>query len=396
MASTLLFLYGLVTAVTTVNALRPPSPPESRLPAIWLPAMLVGELAPALFLVRVALGWALVAAGALDRPLGDLGLVLLAGSQLGLAWIMARSWSAARELAAHHPDGALPDLDWWERLTGWPYRVPPEVEAVEDLCYDGTHTLDLYRHRDHPAPAPALVFVHGGAWVGGDPKQTSRLLLHHLARRGWVVAAIRYPLSPDATFPDHLIGVKRGLAWAKTEGRGHGIDPERVVVAGGSAGGHLASLAALTAGESRYQPGFEEVDTSVRACVSLYGVYDFLNRNRTRPDWPLIPRAVMKAAADEARESYRAASPIDQVRRHSPPFLVVHGTHDSLIPPAEAAHFVEALAAESDSEVIHLEVRGAQHAFDTLASRRVRAVVAAVTAFVERAVAPDAAEGGLR
>lgn len=381
------FLYGLVATLTTINALRRPSPPDSRLPAIWLPAMLVGELAPGVFTFRLLAGGGLVAAGAAETRLGRWGLGLLLLSQLGLGWIMGQSWRAARELAAHHPDDARPRLSWWERLTGWPYRIPREVELIGELPYDGDLTLDLYRRKDCPAPAPAFVFVPGGGWTGGNPKQTSRLLLHHLASRGWVVAAIRYPLSPEATFPDHLVGVKRALAWVKTEGRAFGVDPDRVVIGGGSAGGHLASLAALTAGEARHQPGFDEVDLSVRACVSLYGVYDFLNRNRTRPDWPVIPAQVMKQPAEEDPEAYREASPIDQVGSHAPPFLVVHGSHDSLIPPSEADHFVDVLVRESQSTVRHIEVRGAQHAFDAPASRRVRALVGVITAFAEQAVA---------
>jgi acetyl esterase/lipase len=387
-AATLLFVYALVALLATVNALRPPSPPTSRLPAIWLPAMLTGELAPVWFALRILIGWSFAALGALDAPLGRLGLWMLVAAQLGLAWIMVRSWAAARAIARRHP-GDGPRMSWWERLTGWPYRVPPEVEVLVDLGYAGGCTLDLYRHRDHPSPAPSLVYVHGGGWTGGDPRRASRLLLHHLARRGWVVAAIRYPLSPQATFPDHLVGVKRAIAWMKTEGAAYGVDPNRLLVAGGSAGGHLASLAALTAGEDRYQPGFEEVDTSLRGCITLYGVYDFLNRNRTRYDWPVIPRAVMKAAVNDAHDRYREASPLDRVGPHAPPFLIVHGTHDSLVPPGEAHHFVEALTRESRSEVVHLEVAGAQHAFDVLAGARVRAVVGAVTGFAERVVSDD-------
>lgn len=395
MAGVVSFLYGLVTTLTTVNAMRPPSPPTSRLPAIWLPAMLVGELAPAVFASRLAVAAALLLAGAPETRLGRWGLALLAASQLGMMWIMGQSWRATHELARHHPDEARPRLGWWERLTGWPYRIPPEVEAIDELPYDGDLTLDLYRRKDHSAPGPTFVFVPGGGWTGGDPKQTSRLLLHHLASRGWVVVAIRYPLSPRATFPDHLVGVKRALAWAKTEGRAYGVDPERVVIGGGSAGGHLASLAALTPGEPSYQPGFEDLDLSVRACISLYGVYDFLNRNRTRPDWPVIPRQVMKQPAGVAKEAYRAASPIDQVGSHAPPFLVVHGTHDSLIPPSEARHFVDALVKSSESTVRHIEVRGAQHAFDAPASRRVRSLVGVITAFAEQAIS-GAEDGGIR
>ena len=91
-----------------------------------------------------------------------------------------------------------------------------------------------------------------------------------------------YALSPKATFPDHLIDVKRALAWVKEHIAEYGGDPGYVVISGGSAGGHLSSLAALTPNRPEYQPGFEAVDTTVQACVPFYGVYDFTNRDGIR------------------------------------------------------------------------------------------------------------------
>jgi dipeptidyl aminopeptidase/acylaminoacyl peptidase len=119
-------------------------------------------------------------------------------------------------------------------------------------------------------------------------------------------------------------------------------------------------------------------------------VFDFFNRNNTRWDWPLIPNQVMKARPEEDPERYRLASPIDQVGEHAPPFLVVHGSNDSLVPPPEARQFVTALEAVSDNTVEYLEVPGGQHAFDAVASPRTRAVVTRITSFLERVMASDA------
>ena len=187
---------------------------------------------------------------------------------------------------------------------------------------------------------------------------------------------IRYPLSPDATFPEHLIGVKRAIAWAKDTGsRELGIDPNRVVISGGSSGAHLAALAALTSDNRSLQPGFEDADTSVIACLPFYGIYDLLVRNPTRYDWPFIAQYVMKSRPSEDPHLYELGSPIDQVHPDAPSFLVVHGEFDSIVLPAESEHFVAALET-AGVENRYFEVPGAQHGFDAIQSLRTRAVAA--------------------
>ncbi|MEX2654393.1 MAG: alpha/beta hydrolase fold domain-containing protein [Acidimicrobiia bacterium] len=380
MIAGLYFTYGAFVLFTTVNALRRPSLPTARMPAIWILAMLNGELPLLTLLSRLgvsAFAWWM---GAFDNPVGRWGLWLVGLSLLGLPMIWLRTFRASRSLR-HYAGSTRQPESAAIRLTGWARQLPRGLEITGPFQIADDVTVDFYRSSDLSSGSsyPTLVYLHGGSWTGGDPHAQSRPLIHHLAKDGWVVATVGYPLSPKATFPDHLIGVKEALAWLRTEGAEHGVDPLRMAIAGGSAGGHLAALAALTPNRPEYQPSFEDVDTSVTACVTLYGIYDFLNRNRTRRDWPLIPNIVMKAdpVLDEAK--FRAASPLDQVGADAPPFLVIHGTHDSLVPPGEARAFVEALRTNSRSDVRYLEVEGAQHAFDavnSLRSRRVAAVAA--------------------
>src|SRR4030095_13298362 len=110
----------------------------------------------------------------------------------------------------------------------------------------------------------------------------------------------------------------------------------------------LAALVALTANEPAYQPGFEHVDTSVRACVAFYGVYDFTDRHGV---WPhgglakLLRQRVMKAALEEAREAYEQASPMSRVGAHAPPFFIVHGDRDTMVPVAAGRRFFALLPA---------------------------------------------------
>lgn len=364
------YLYAVTTLVLTANALRRPSP-RSRIPTWWLPAMVVSELAGLLLVVRLALGLGFWVVGGWEGLIGRLGGALWMMSVIGLVLIIYLTRRTVQQLHAevapeHWVSGSL-----WGLVQN---SLPGDLELMNRIAYAPDLTLDAYRSRSHNGElSPTLVYVHGGGWTGGDPHRQARTMFHHLAQRGWVVLTIRYPLAPAATFPAQLIAVHQAVGWAKSAGLELGVDPERVVLSGGSAGGHLASLAALTAAE----------EASVAACVPIYGVYDFLNRNRTRPDWPVIPRAVMKALPEEAPDAYRLASPLDQIHRGAPPFLVVHGANDSLVPPLEARQFVERLTAVSEASVRYLEVGGAQHAFDAIHSPRTRAVVASITEFLE-------------
>jgi len=263
----------------------------------------------------------------------------------------------------------------------------PDVERLVDIPYaEGSrHRLDVYRRTDHPTGCPTLLQVHGGAWVIGDKKEQGRPLMLHLARKGWVCFAPNYRLSPKAAWPAHLYDVKQALAWVREHGAEYGADPGFVVVTGGSAGGHLAALMALTQNEPEWQPGFEDADTSVQGCVPYYGVYDIANDLNSRwgkqRDKRLFEKVVMKT---RERAVYEAASPIRQVNAGAPPMLVIHGRNDTLAPVEEAREFVRRLREVSTEPVIYLELPGTQHAFDVFPSIRSDHVVRAVGRFCEQ------------
>jgi acetyl esterase/lipase len=229
-----------------------------------------------------------------------------------------------------------------------------------------------------------LVHVHGGAWILGNKEQQARPLVYHLASLGWVCVSINYRLSPRSTYPDHIVDVKRALAWVKEHIAEYGGDPGFVAITGGSAGGHLAALAALTPGDRDLQPGFEDADTSVTACVPFYGVYDFTNRSgEGRRDLvPFLERVVMKRPLARARDIFERASPMSRVNGGAPPFMVIHGTHDTLVPVAEARLFVELLRRASRASVAYLELPQAQHAFEVFSSARTAHVVRGVARFL--------------
>jgi acetyl esterase/lipase len=394
---------SVVEVVFTLVALAAPRRPAVLSFPVFVAGWLTGELA----LLHV--GWQVlativfVALGALTEPAGWVGLALSVASWAGLVALARWHRSAPAVLAeamgdAHAGDptgraagplGAAPAVVSRGQLLA-PFRMRAHgVRRTSNLAY-GEHRrnrLDVYQPPGDGADRPVLLQVHGGAWVVGDKRQQGQPLLYHLASRGWLGVAPNYRRSPAATFPDHLLDVKRALAWVRRHAAEYGADPGTVVVTGGSAGGHLAALLALTPNDARYQPGFEDVDTTVTACVPMYGVYDFLDQHGVRGRdamRPFLERMVMKCSPVACPDEWRAASPISLVRPDAPPFFVVHGDHDSLAWVEDTRYFVAALRSVSKQPVVYAELPHAQHAFDVLYSVRTAYVVDAVGRWLER------------
>jgi acetyl esterase/lipase len=258
-----------------------------------------------------------------------------------------------------------------------------------DLSYGEAgrrNQLDVWRRADLPddAGAPVLLQVHGGGWVVGQKQGQAHPLMAHLADRGWVCVAINYRLSPRATWPEHIVDVKRAIAWTRAHIADHGGDPGFLAISGGSAGGHLAALAALTPGLPAFQPGFEGADTSVVAAVPFYGVYDFTNRNGdAHPGLErLLATRVIKTSLADDRATWDLASPMSHVGPDAPPFFLLHGTNDTLVPVEQARAFAGMLRETSRRPVAFAELPRAQHAFDTLPSVRAHHTVRAVERFL--------------
>ena len=340
----------------------------------------------------------LVVEGGLQHWSGQLGLALAAAAGGGLLGLYLRSRQAVVTLRDFFKEAKLevaPDAPRFPRShIAFPFLTfhRRDVEVTEDIVF-AEHggqvlRLDVYRPRQ-PLPAgvrrPAVLQIHGGAWVLGFKRYQGIPLLTHLASNGWVGFNVDYRLSPKATFPEHLIDVKRALAWIREHADEYGVDPDFIVVTGGSAGGHLAALVGLTVNDPEYQPGFEALDTSVQAAVVFYGVYDLTNRLGTRAGQyrHMLERVVMKRKFADNPELFARASPIDRVHADAPTFLVVHGTRDTLTPVEDARHFIEKLRAVSKKPALYIEMQGAEHAFDTFPSIRTVPVIEAIERFLE-------------
>ena len=317
----------------------PPSPPTPSGHRPWnlrggLSSFAFGwptaELAPQLFALTAA-DTAVHLARGRDRR-SRLGLVLAAGTALGLTHLVRQSrqvqvlaeQSLVDSLGEEYADrpGERPtpvDLATpWRKLVNPFSRRNPRVRVDRNLAYTDAGDAGCSTSTGLPAATwsarPVLLQVHGGGWTIGSKDQQGIPLMHRMAERGWVCVAINYRLAPRDAFPAQIVDVKRAIAWVKDHIEEYGGDPSYVVITGGSAGGHLTALAALTPNDPAYQPGFEDADTRVQAAVPFYGVYDFagatgLKNALLMRDRYLAPRVVQRTW-DEDPEVFEQGSPI--------------------------------------------------------------------------------------
>jgi len=399
------FFLALLSAYCTVTAIVQARRLHWLAPVYFLSAWLCGELALIHVLWQVALTAVLAFAGGLADPLAQTGLGIFALAWLGLVYLHCQAMDTPQHLR--------PAL---RRALGEDYRADIPAQRQHVLCddiltsywikpfkfkrngvYQHRHIayaeagkrnlLDIYHpHEPREGGYPVLLQVHGGGWMIGSKEQQAKPLMYHMAERGWLCVAINYRLSPRASFPAHIIDVKKAIAWIRENIQDYGGNPDFIAITGGSAGGHLSSLAALTPNRAEWQPGFEGADTTLQAAVPFYGVYDFLDRYAIRPEMSLeglIADKVMQCALADNLELWDTASPLSHVGADAPPIFVIQGTHDSLVWVEEARAFVSALQAQSNQPVAYAELPGAQHAFEIFHSVRTDHTVHAVGHFLE-------------
>jgi len=216
--------------------------------------------------------------------------------------------------------------------------------------------LDFYQALNFSQPAPCVIIIHGGSWRSGDSQQLAPLN-SYLAARGYAVAAINYRLAPQWRFPAARDDVIAALDYLKAHADSLGLDPQRFVLLGRSAGGHLALLAAYT-----------QRDPAIRGVISFYGPTD-LYWSYANPGNPLvidthdILKAFLGGSPDEVPAQYDAASPIRFVEANTPPTLLIHGGRDELVSIRQSERLAERL---TQSHVPHflLSLPWATHAGD--------------------------------
>ncbi|MEW2427233.1 alpha/beta hydrolase [Micromonospora sp. NPDC047644] len=249
----------------------------------------------------------------------------------------------------------------------WNDRIEHRDIVVHEVPGFRPLTLDLVVPVTAPRPAPVLVWIHGGAWQFGSPKQPPDWLMTvdpftAAIRAGFAVASAQYRLSGETQFPAQLDDVKAAVRWLRRHGDEVGVDGERIGVWGESAGGHLASMVALT--------GDDQDDTRVRAAVCWYAPSNLLTiQSQAHPSGTIDHDAadspeslLIGAPLPDNPELGRAASPITYVTDQAPPMLLIHGDQDLVVPVGQSRELAAALT-EAGTEVELSVVQGADHCF---------------------------------
>lgn len=275
----------------------------------------------------------------------------------------------------------------------WRTAAMSQVRVRRKIVYrnvDGVRlVLDVYSPRapsEDGGPRKSILYIHGGGWVVGTRRQ-SPFMMFELAAAGYVVFAIEYRHAPRFPLPAAIVDCKAAVAWIRQHAHEHDATPD-VTVLGGSAGGHLASMVALSANDRAFQPGFEDADTRVRAAVLFYGLYDF--ESRVQEDAPQILRRFFEGLVFGTRyqdkpDVFLRSQTITHVSSDAPPVLIIHGQFDTLVPISDSRLLYRQLRA-AGSRAHLCEVPLAQHAFEIIPSPLHQRTMRIIRAFLRNSL----------
>ena len=372
---------------------------------LWIPKVMVNSLSPVIALVGIAnaaLGlrrrdWLAMISGGLGTLISALYMTRVSTTHHGFPQAFGPDWEAQIPESLRHR----------RAQRRWvPVVLPPPAQWQRDLVYGVNPTTQKPLLADLWLPPPevpqtglGIVFVHGGAWQIGRKDMRTRTHFRRLAGQGHIVLDIAYSLAPHVDIPTMVGDVKRGIVWLKQNGPQLGVSPDRVVVMGGSAGGHLALLAAYTPNDPLFQPLNSETDTSVRGVVAFYPPTDlnasyetmeaarhaFLDGRKDQLSKKVVELILqisgfMPAGAKveevenlmarmlgvtpaEDPDRYRLLSPLHHVNSHCPPTLLLQSAADTFAMTPDVRRLHEALRQAGVPSIL-VELPKTDHAFD--------------------------------
>lgn len=245
--------------------------------------------------------------------------------------------------------------------------IPESVEWIENIEYssagDEHLMLNLARPKRGDGPFPAVLCIHGGGFRAGKRESYDNLVVK-LAERGYLAVTITYRLAPKYQFPAAVHDTKAAVRWLRANAKSYKIDPNRIGVTGGSAGGHLAQFLGVTS----YVPQFEgsggnpEQSSAVTCVVNVYGPSDFTKSYGKSVDAHEVLPLWLGGNLDTKKSLHIQASPLYWVTPNSAPTLCIHGTEDKYVAHEQAVWLIDKLKASTvEAELLTLE--GAGHGF---------------------------------
>lgn len=263
--------------------------------------------------------------------------------------------------------------------------VPDSVVVQHDVEYgragDKPLLLDLVRPKQPTKEAlPVVVFIHGGAWRGGNKAGGIGNVARLVATGNYVGASVEYRLSGEAIWPAQIHDCKAAIRWLRANAKKYGIDPDKIAVWGGSAGGHLVSMLGTSGDVKELEGagGSPGVSSRVSCVVDFCGPSNFLAPKKFEGGRePGAVTHLLGGTVEEKKEMARQASPITYVSKDDPPFLIVHGTDDATVPFEQAQMLYDALK-KVDVAVSFIKIEGGGHGIGG------PEVTERVTAFLEK------------
>lgn len=254
----------------------------------------------------------------------------------------------------------------------WSVLAADDVVVEENVTYgrvgDVELQLDIAHPKDGSGPYPGILFIHGGAWAGGE-RTAYRGLIERAARNGYVAAQISYRLTgfDPATktgkvpFPAQLNDCKCAVRWMRSVADKYHVDPDRIGVTGGSAGGHLSLLVGFVGEDAGLEGdgGHADCSSRVKAVVNYCGPTDLVREyEQVQAVQPFL-MALCGGTPESAADAYRAASPVNYLSPDDPPVLTLHGDKDDIVPVDQARLLDEKMqAAGLPHELLVLEGQG--------------------------------------